>query len=61
MTDAPDTREITPVHKRCWCYRYGRCLTDCPTADLPFPRSSDGRIAGDAEWHDAYRAVMRAK
>lgn len=27
-----------PVWRRCWCYRYGRCLVDCPTADLPSPK-----------------------
>lgn len=26
-----------PVHKRCWCWQTGRCLVDCPTADLPAP------------------------
>lgn len=29
--------ESVAVWRRCWCYRTGRCLVDCPTADLPQP------------------------
>ncbi len=50
-----DEREVT-VNEGCWCWQYGRCLTDCPTADLPRPP-----ILTTAVWLPAYEAVMAAK
>lgn len=35
--NADSGRVIKQVWERCWCYRFGRCLVDCPTADLPKP------------------------
>ena len=26
-----------PIWMRCWCWQMGRCLVDCPTADVPRP------------------------
>jgi len=46
--------EQQPVWKRCWCWQYGRCLVDCPTADLPMPHPMT-----DANWRAAYDAVLR--
>lgn len=40
---------MRPVQERCWCWQYGRCLTDCPTADLPPPRPMT-----DANWRRAW-------
>lgn len=40
------------VWERCWCYQYGRCLVDCPTADLPRPMPFT-----DAEWYKAYNKL----
>lgn len=42
-----------PVWQRCWCWQYGRCLVDCPTADLPppIPMTADN-------WRRAYAEVM---
>ena len=51
----PDGRKETatkPTHKRCWCWQYGRCLVDCPTADLPRPKPLT-----DANWRKAWRQV----
>lgn len=41
------------VWQRCWCWQYGRCLVDCPTADLPKPVPMT-----DENWYQAYRRVM---
>lgn len=38
INDNPDGAVIEPpVWQRCWCWQMGRCLVDCPTADLPRP------------------------
>ena len=42
-----------PHYLRCWCYRFGRCLTDCPTADLPKPVPMT-----DESWQRAYYAAI---
>jgi hypothetical protein len=49
MTAASDRR---PIHERCWCWQHGRCLTDCPTADLPPPVPMT-----DAHWHRAWNEL----
>ena len=41
------------VHQRCWCWQMGRCLTDCPTADLPRPVPMT-----DANWKRAWMDVI---
>lgn len=43
------------VWERCWCYRLGRCLVDCPTADLPRPSPLT-----DENWRRGYEAVLAA-
>lgn len=48
-------RKVT-VNERCWCWQYGRCFTDCPTADLPRPSNLTTAV-----WLPAYEAVMAAK
>ncbi len=50
--NTPDER---PVHKRCWCWQYGRCLTDCPTAHLPKPQPMT-----DENWYRAWREVRES-
>jgi hypothetical protein len=48
------TADDRPVWKRCWCYRYGRCLSnDCPTACFtpPVPLT-------DQAWQQAYASVL---
>lgn len=45
-----------PVWERCWCWQYGRCLVDCPTADLPKPLP----FTSEAAWRDAALTAMRA-
>lgn len=42
-----------PVHRRCWCWQMGRCLVDCPTADLPRPKPLT-----DDNWRKAFRQVQ---
>jgi hypothetical protein len=39
--------------QRCWCYRIGRCLLDCPTADIPPPSPMT-----DDNWRRAYAEVI---
>lgn len=43
------TSDPRPVHERCWCWQWGRCLTVCPTADLPRPVPFT-----DDNWHRAW-------
>lgn len=45
-----------PVHQRCWCYRYGRCLTGCPTADLPAPVPLT-----DENWRSGYAEALASR
>lgn len=41
------------VYERCWCWQYGRCLVECPTANHPRPRPLT-----DAAWKAAAYALM---
>lgn len=44
-----------PVWERCWCWQYGRCLTDdCPTCDVPNPVPMT-----DENWRRAFAEVSR--
>ena len=43
---------MAAIWERCWCWQYGRCLTDCPTAGIPHPNPMT-----DENWERAYRAV----
>lgn len=45
--------EVKSVYQRCWCWQYGRCLVDCPTADHPRPVPFI-----DATWKRAAYALM---
>ena len=53
--NANDGEAVTerPVWRRCWCWQYGRCLVDCPTADLPRPKPMT-----DENWKRSYLEVM---
>lgn len=55
MTDfqPPVVRE---VWQRCWCWQYGRCLVDCPTADLPHPNPMT-----DANWLAAWKLLKETE
>jgi len=46
------TTATKPVYRRCWCWQLGRCLVDCPTADLPPPKPLT-----DENWRKAWREV----
>lgn len=37
----------------CWCWQYGRCLVDCPTAGHPRPRPFV-----DSTWKSAALELM---
>jgi hypothetical protein len=45
---------MSAVWQRCWCYRTGRCLVDCPTADLPQPVPLT-----DDNWRRGYAEALR--
>lgn len=55
MRDTGEIVDLRPVHERCWCYQYGRCLVNCPTADVAPPAP-----LLDAEWRAAYVEALRA-
>lgn len=42
--------EERPMYLRCVCDQYGRCLTDCPSADLPRPNASAYYDRRRGEW-----------
>lgn len=54
MSDRTETPTQKPVWKRCWCLQWGRCLTECPTADLPRPVP----FITDENWRKSYADVV---
>lgn len=45
-----DERRDSYVWKRCVCDQFGRCLTDCPSADLDRPDPSSYWDRRRREW-----------
>jgi hypothetical protein len=54
VSDVDMTEEATPsdvdVWRRCVCDQYGRCLADCPSADLVRPSGRAYWDRRNSEW-----------